>query len=274
MFKYITKKPLWVNILFGIGLVLIIFFIFFLSLNWITKHGESKTVPVVTGKNIDDVTEMLEEGGFEVVIQDSVYYDSLPPGMVIKQIPEADEVVKVNRTVYVTVNRFIPPDIDMPNLVGSSYRNAEMILRNSGLRLGDTTYKTDFAKNSVLEQLVNGQPIRAGAKVRMGTVVDLVLSSGVGDAVVPVPKLVGLTYAEARAQLEGAGFIVVPYPNANVRDTSAAFIWRQNPSHKTEDGLPIRIRTGQLIEVFLQVDPVADSLTTGQPRTPEENEYR
>ncbi|HEY0066260.1 MAG TPA: PASTA domain-containing protein, partial [Flavisolibacter sp.] len=164
MFKYITKKPLWVNILFGIGLVLIIFFIFFLSLNWITKHGESKTVPVVTGKNINDVTEMLEEGGFEVVIQDSVYYDSLPPGMVIKQVPEADEVVKVNRTVYVTVNRFIPPDIDMPNLVGSSYRNAEMILRNSGLRLGDTTYKTDFAKNSVLEQLVNGQPIRAGAK--------------------------------------------------------------------------------------------------------------
>jgi beta-lactam-binding protein with PASTA domain len=205
------------------------------------------------------------------VIQDSVYYDSLPPGMVIKQIPEADEVVKVNRTVYVTVNRFIPPDIDMPNLVGSSYRNAEMILRNSGLRLGDTTYKTDFAKNSVLEQLVNGQPIRAGAKIKMGTVVDLVLSSGVGDAVVPVPKLVGLTYAEARAQLEGAGFIVVPYPNANVRDTSAAYIWRQNPSPKTEDGLPIRIRTGQLIEVFLQVEPVADSLTTGTPRPPEED---
>jgi beta-lactam-binding protein with PASTA domain len=264
MFKYITKKPLWINILFGIGLIFIFLFLFFLSLNWITKHGESKTVPAVTGKNLDDVTELLEEGGFEVVIQDSVYYDSLPPGMVIKQVPEADEVVKVNRTVYVTVNRFIPPDIDMPNLVGSSYRNAEMILRNSGLRLGDTTYRTDFAKNSVLEQMVNGQPIRAGTKVRMGTVVDLVLSSGVGDMVVAVPPLVGLTYAEAQVRMEGSGFMIVGYPNANVRDTAGAFIWKQNPTPKTEDGRPIRIRTGQLIEVFLQVEPVSDSLNNNE----------
>src|SRR2546423_10497107 len=133
MFKFITSRPLWLNILIGIGLIVLIFFVFILSLNWITKHGEANSVPSVTGKNINDVEKLLSDKGFETILQDSVYYDSLPPGIVIKQVPEADQVVKVNRTVYVTINRFIPPDIRMPNLIGFSFRNAEMQLHNLGL---------------------------------------------------------------------------------------------------------------------------------------------
>src|SRR6476661_5515436 len=132
MINYITKRPLWFNILVAIGIIVILFLLFMLSLNWITKHGEAKTVPAVTGKNIYEVDKLLSEAGFETVIQDSVYYDSLPPGIVIKQVPEADQVVKVNRTVYVVINRFIAPDIAMPNLVGYSLRNAEMTLKNLG----------------------------------------------------------------------------------------------------------------------------------------------
>ena len=71
---------------------------------------------------------------------------------VLKQVPEGDELVKINRTVYLTINRHVPPMVEMPNIVGFSFRNAEMALKNMGLRIGDTTYVTDFAKNSVLEQ--------------------------------------------------------------------------------------------------------------------------
>src|SRR5688500_1428824 len=143
MFKFITRKPLWVNILFALGVVFLIFLAFALSLNWITRHGVARSVPAVTGKNLHDVTGILEEKGFDVVIQDSLYYDSLPPGMVLKQVPEADAVVKENRSVYITINRFVPPDIEMPNLVGYSFRNAEMVLKNMGLMLGDTSYRAD-----------------------------------------------------------------------------------------------------------------------------------
>ncbi|MFL5788943.1 MAG: PASTA domain-containing protein, partial [Flavisolibacter sp.] len=162
MFKFITSRPLWLNILIGIGLILVLFLLFILSLNWITKHGQANFVPAVIGKNINDVEKLLTDKGFETVIQDSVYYDSIPPGTVIKQVPDADEVVKVNRTVYVTINRFIAPDINMPNLIGFSFRNAEMQLQYMGLKVGDTSYKPDFAKNAVLEQLYNGNPIKGG----------------------------------------------------------------------------------------------------------------
>ena len=267
MFKYITNRPLWVNIAVGLGIVMAVFVVFVLSLDWLTHHGESKTVPSVTGKTLKEVRQILDKEGFSLVIQDSVYYDSLPPSIVIKQIPEADDVVKVNRTVYITVNRVVPPNVQMPNLIGYSFRNAEMILKNMGLRLGDTTFKPDFAKNSVLEQLFNGQSITPGSQIRMGSSISLVIGSGIGNDDMVVPKLIGLTYEEARIVVETNGLIIGSViPDPLVRDTASAFIYKQSPLSRTEDGFQVRIRPGQMIDVWLSVEkPVTDSIKTQSP---------
>lgn len=267
MFKFITSRPLWVNILFALGAVIILALLFILSLNWITRHGESSTVPAVVGKKIGDAEKFLEEKGFEVVVQDSVYYDSLPPGMIIRQIPEGDNVVKINRTVYVTINRFVAPDVDMPNLVGNSFRNAEMVMQNLGLKLGDTSYRFDFAKNSVLEQLVNGSPIKPGTKIKMGSRIDLVLGSGLGDEDQSVPDLLGMTLGEARAMLDASGIALgVILPDPDVRDTAAAYVYKQSIMPRTEDGARVRIRAGQMIDVWLSTQrPNVDSLRQQEP---------
>jgi eukaryotic-like serine/threonine-protein kinase len=273
MFKYITNRPLWVNIAVGLGIVIALFVVFVLSLNWITHHGESKTVPSITGKAFNEAQQILEKDGFELVVQDSVYYDSIKPGIVIKQIPEADEVVKVNRTVYITVNRVVPPDVAMPNLIGYTFRNAEMILKNMGLRLGDTTFKPDFAKNSVLEQLYNGQSISPGTHVKMGSSISLVIGSGIGNVDMAVPKLIGLTYSEARILLESNGLIIGSViADPLVKDTINAFIYRQTPTYRTEDGFRVRIRPGQMIDVWLSVEkPVVDSTSVQAPVPAPEN---
>ena len=267
MFNYITNRPLWVNILVGIGIVIAVFVVFVFSLNKITHHGESKSVPSITGKRLSEIQPLLEREGFDLVIQDSVYYDSLPPTMVIRQVPEADDVVKINRTIYVTINRTIPPDVPMPNLIGYSFRNAEMILKNMGLRLGDTTFKPDFAKNSVLEQLYKGQSIATGTKIRMGSTISLVIGSGIGNDDMAVPKLIGLTYDEAKILLETNGLIVGSViPDPLVKDTANAFIYKQSPLSRTEEGFQVRIRPGQMIDVWLSVEkPVVDSTLIPQP---------
>jgi len=267
MFKFVTKRPLWFNILVGIGLMAAIFFVFMLSLNWITHHGIAKTVPSVTGKKLSDATTFLEDKGFDVLVQDSVYYDSLPPAVIIRQVPEADAVVKVNRTVYVTVNRSVPPEVDMPNLIGYSYRNAEMVLSNMGLRIGDTTYKADFAKNSILEQLYNGQNIRPGTKIRMGSAVSLVIGNGIGSEDIAVPKLVGLTFSEAKILLDANGLILgSAVPDPMVKDEDNAYVYKQSPDIKDPQGRRYRIRPGQMIDVWLSVEkPVTDSTTTEPP---------
>jgi len=249
MIKQLTRKPLWVNILFGLLVIFAFFSIFFLSLDLITRHGESKTVPAVTGKHIDAATELLDDNDFSIVIQDSIYDAALEPGVVVKQVPEPDAVVKKNRNVYVTINRLVPPDAIMPNIVGYTLRNAIMTLENNGLVLGDTTYRIDFARNSVLEQ-----SIPAGAAVKVGTKVNLVLGSGVGSELMAVPKLIGRTYEEARIYAEAQGISLLPIA-VGISDTMRAFVIAQDPMPKTEDGLPIRIRQGQMITVRLSTEP-------------------
>lgn len=256
-------------------LVFLIGFLFVQSLDAITQHGVARTVPLVVGKDLEKTRAELEAAEFEVVVQDSVFYDSLPPSVIIKQVPEADAVVKVNRTIYVTINRVIPPDVDMPNLVGYSFRNAESILKNLGLRLGDTTYRTDFAKNSVLEQLYKGTTITPGTKLKVGSPISLVIGSGIGQEDIAVPKLVGLTFSEAKILLEAQGLIsgsVIPSPL--VRDTASAYIVRQSPMPFNEEGKRFRIRPGQMVDLWLDVTPpVSESDSTRtipKPQTEEE----
>src|SRR3982751_5313247 len=205
MAKSITSRPLWANILTGVVLALVILFLFILSLRWLTQHGNSRTVPSVAGRKYEDAKKFLEKEGFDVVIQDSVYVDTLPPSGVIRQVPEPDAMVKVNRTVYLTINRSIPPLVEMPNLVGYSLRNAQMVLKNMGLRIGDTSFKPDFARNSVLEQRYDGSAITAGTKLRQGSAISLVLGNGVGQYEFAVPVLTGYTLGQAKAMLNSKG---------------------------------------------------------------------
>ncbi|MDQ3551388.1 MAG: PASTA domain-containing protein [Bacteroidota bacterium] len=259
---YLTSRPLWFNVIIGFILLFLLILVFMLSLNWITLHGVARNVPALTGKTLVEATNILDEQGFDIVVQDSVYYDSLPPTVIMKQVPEADAVVKVNRTVYVTINRLLPPDVEMPNVVGYSIRNAEMLLKNAGLKVGDTSFKPDFAKNSVLEQIYNGQQIAAGTKIRTGSSISLVLGTGLGTESMSVPRLLGLTFSEAKILMDASGLILgAVIADPTVTDRENAFVYRQNPQSRDEQGRQFRIRPGQMMDVWLSVDkPNVDSL--------------
>jgi beta-lactam-binding protein with PASTA domain len=269
MLKYITHRPLWVNIVTAIVLAFAVFALFILSLNFLTHHGRSRTVPLVVGKTFEEAEKILNKDGFDIVIQDSVYVDTLPPSAVIKQVPESDAVVKVNRTVYLTLNRAAAPMIDMPNLIGYSFRNAEMNLSSIGLRVGDTIYKADFAKNSVLDQLYNGQHIAQGTKIRMGSAVELILGTGVGEMVYSVPNIIGMTYGEAKAKVEPNGINLLVLYAPGVTDTLSAFIVDQQPKRYDEEGQLLKIRTGQFINIKLAVEKPATVDSTTNNQTPQ-----
>lgn len=266
MFKFITHRPLWLNLLTGALLAIVILFIFIFSLNWLTHHDESRTVPSVTGRSFKEATEILNKAGFDVEIQDSIYVDTVKPLKVLKQVPEADEVVKVNRTVFLTINRAVPPMVPMPNLVGYSIRSAEMELQNIGLRMGDTTYRADFARNSVLEQRYNGDVIAAGTKIRMGSTISFVLGSGVGNEKFIVPQLIGMRFCDAKSMIESNGLMFGSIVATGISDTCNAYIYWQNPERYNDEKKFQYIRTGQTMDVKLQIDqPVTDSTALPTP---------
>lgn len=256
--KFITHRPLWVNIIAGIILALAVFALILSSLGWLTGHGKASTVPSVTGMSFEDAKKTLKKAGFSIDIQDSVYVDTAKPMTVIRQIPDADEVVKSNRTVFLIVSRMIPPEVEMPNLIGYSFRNAEMILRNMGINIGDTTFKPDFAANAILEQHYKGSPIKPGTKIRKGSTISLVLGDGVGKREFAVPVITGMQFCKAKAILEANGIVIgAIVPDANVSDTCNAWIYKQNPERFDDQKKIQHIRSGQTIDVWLQMDKPA-----------------
>jgi beta-lactam-binding protein with PASTA domain len=262
MFDFITKRSLWFNVVVGLLLALLLFGLFLFSLGWVTGHGNAATVPNLTGKSFEEAKLLLEKAGFEYEIQDSIYVDTIPPLQIVKQIPDGDEVVKANRTILLIVRSVDPPLVEMPNLVGYSFRNAEVVLGTMDLKVGDTLFRPDFARNAVLEQRYNGSPIAAGTRLRKGSLITLVLGDGIGDQPIAVPGLIGLSYTDAKAIMDssrlGFGAIVL---DADLRDTLSGFIYRQSPARLDEDGLPVKIRPGQLIDIWIGTNrPALDTL--------------
>lgn len=255
MFKFITTRPLWQNILFAFLLVVLIIFLFLKSLNLMTKHGDTLVIPAVTGKSYDQAKKILEDQGFDVQIQDSIYNDTAKGLAVLRQFPEGEAIVKVNRTVYLTINRAVPPEIEMPNLEGQTFRSAQLALKQYGLKLEDTVYEPNFAKNAVLEIRYNSKRIKPGTRIAMGSEVTLVLGSGLGQEELPVPDLFGKTYMEARVLLESYGLSLGAIAfEGTITDSTNAYIKSQQPEPLLPDGSMRMIRQGQFINVRLQAE--------------------
>jgi beta-lactam-binding protein with PASTA domain len=138
----------------------------------------------------------------------------------------------------------------MPNLIGMSFRNAILELRSLGLKMGDTTFIPDIAKNAVKDQLSEGVQIKPGSPIRMGSKIDLLIGSGLGGAPVPVPDLFGLTYPEAQLVMELNGITPgVILLDDDLVDTTLGFIYWQNPN-PFDDQLNVNmIRPGQLMDI-------------------------
>jgi beta-lactam-binding protein with PASTA domain len=273
VFRFLTSKPLWINILAGFVLLIVLLLVFLGSLDLITHHGKTMKIPAVVGQSIEQARKTLESQGFEVQIQDSLYEDTVAPLQVMKQFPEADNLVKVNRTVYLTINRAVAPEIDMPNMLSMTFRNAEMVLRRYGLKLGDTIFKPDFARNSVLDQQYKGQSIKPGTKIQQGSQITLVLGNGVGTEFI-VPDLFGLTFREAREALAQSGLIIGSVvPDADVKDTMNSFVYRQNPDRFDYEKQINHIRQGQIIDIWLSAAKRERIVDSSAVQAPTPNNY-
>jgi len=258
----ILKKPLWMNVLIGFGVTLCLFIIFFFSLGWITGNGETEKVPAVIGLDVAAAEKNLTALGFDVELQDSIYVDTLARNAVLRQTPEADEIVKKGRTVYLTINRVIAPQVDMPNLVGFSIKSAETYLKVLGLRLGSIQMVPDQNKNVVIDQLVNGQPIAPGSKIPSGTLIHFLVGDGGASGGMFMPDLVGLTYEQAKAQLNSLGLnLGVVAVNGSIGDSASAFVFDQNPSAYGSQidslGMPIPNMVSKGATINLVLDKVA-----------------
>jgi eukaryotic-like serine/threonine-protein kinase len=238
------------NILIHLGIMvcivaIILLSFFFLYLPGTTNHGESVTVPDLTGMNVAQVDEFLRSHDLRYEVNDSTYRLDKSPNIVLTQYPRAGAKVKENRKIYLTKTMLNPPTIEMPKLVGISLRSAQMLLQSFQLQQGELKYVKNLAQNLVLEQHYNGKKIEPGDEIPKGSRIDLVVGDGLGETEFEVPAIVGMSFAEAKVLIEGSDLVLGNVQYSASSDQPSGTVIRQNPTEGK------RIRTGELVDVWV-----------------------
>ncbi|HEX7367019.1 MAG TPA: PASTA domain-containing protein [Pelobium sp.] len=234
--KYLASPEFRKQAIIAFVLVVVLVFTLFISLRYYTRHGEGRPVPNFKGLNIEKAVEILEQEGFRYQV-DSVFILDKPAGLVTEQDPDPNTNVKDNRMIYLTIVSSQTPDVTFPDIADKTFIEAQAMLSNYGLKLGDTTYKSDIARDAVLSFSYAGQNLRVGQKIPKGSRIDLVLGDGYGASEVELPNLVGLTLSEAMFSVKGASLALGDLTfEGVVKDSLNAVIKQQYPSY-TPDSL-------------------------------------
>lgn len=255
--KHQFRKSFVFNLVVIILLIAVLYILFFVSLGWVTRHGDEIKTPTVVGRDIRIATTILENLDFEVYY-DSAYDPKQKPLTVLAQMPEVNSVVKKGRTVLLTVNKREAPLTSMPNLLNLSFRSAEMILRSNKLKLGDTSYRPDIAKGAILEQRFKGRTIRPGEMIPQGSTISLVIGDGLGNTEFDIPDVIGMMYNEAIAVLNANGLNFTAIWEGHFTDSSTAVVYRQYPAPVNEAMVHSRIKEGDIVDIRLKQSPTAE----------------
>ncbi|MBJ6142195.1 PASTA domain-containing protein [Hymenobacter sp. BT559] len=236
-------KHLAVIAVLGTGLVLGFFYVY---LPLTTHHGETIVVPKVTGMNLADLENYLDQRNLSYYVDDSSYSASATPLQVLTQEPAPGEKVKEDRKIYISVAMRRPPVIKMPKLTEGSVKNAQLILKSYDLEVGQLKFVPDLAQNMVLKQQLNGQDIAPGAPIAKGSKIDLIVGDGQGNQDFAAPTLVNMPEDEARTLLAGQGLQMgEAFKQAATDGQTPGTVVRQRPL----PGTPIRM--GQLVDLWI-----------------------
>ena len=135
-------------------------------------------------------------------------------------------------------------DVAIPNLVGISKEEAEKMITDSKLKLGDVTeeYNSEYAAGYVISQ---DPEYRENYKIKENSNINLVVSLGIEEAV--VPKVVGLTEEQAVKALEAAK-LKYEIVEESSKKVEAGYVIKQETDADTKvyagDTVKIHVSTG------------------------------
>lgn len=255
LFSVLKQKWFWINLLLLIVFYVIVVWGAFVGLNIYTNHNEYIKLPSFVGKTEKEVQQLCKQYKLRYVITDSIYDSHVKPGAVVEQIPKPGVNVKENRKIFLTINAIGPEKIAMPDLTGISVREAAMVADIYGIKIGNLKFVPDIAKNNILKQMYKGAEIKPGTLIPKGSVIDLVVGTGISNEKTFVPCLYGLTYDQAEQVLTAAalnvGAVIYDETVKNAKDSAVAKVYKQNPEFRVQ---PVQLNLGYSVDIWLTAD--------------------
>ncbi|NLN24371.1 MAG: PASTA domain-containing protein [Bacteroidetes bacterium] len=174
-FKFLTTRTFFIQLLLAVVVIILLVFGIMWWLRITTNHNQKIEVPDLSSMTLDKVEQKLDELNLRYEILDSANYNpEFPRYSVIEQIPPAGKYVKENRKLYLTLNPSGYYDVEVPNVIGRTLRQAEPTLVGMGFEIGEISYEPDISDN-VLEMRYRGELLEPGAEIPKTSVIDLVV---------------------------------------------------------------------------------------------------
>ncbi len=186
------------------SLVLLIILIFILNsmvMPYIVRLGDESVVPSIVGMDIETAKSILKDEGFKWEISSEEFSTKKPKFTILNQYPPAGLKVKSGRTIEIVLSKGGESSF-VEELRGYTLRQAKLRLMEDGLQPGLVTY--DYDDNCGPGTIIRTYP-PAGAEVKAGTTVDLVLNLHKGEKLILVPDYIGMELGEVEKDLEDKG---------------------------------------------------------------------
>ncbi|MBQ6687873.1 MAG: PASTA domain-containing protein [Bacteroidales bacterium] len=234
-------------------------------LNVVTRHNQEHKVPDLSNMSVSEAQYVAALAGMKVKVIDSTYVKRMRRGVVFRQHPVPGSMVKEGRCISLTINAVNAKQVTMPDLVGSSLRQAKSDLKSRGLVLGKLLYVQDMATNNVLRQLHGNREIEPGVHVESEAVIDLVVGLNSIDNTTYVPDVAGLRQISAIDAVHGHSLniagLVFDETVKDYEDSLNAMVYMQVP----EPSDSIKVGMGDEVLLYLTLDqgriPVKDEIT-------------
>lgn len=123
------------------------------------------TVPALRGRSLRDATFALERYGLVLGTARYEVSEEYPQSTVIDQDTPENTVVPVGKVINVVVSQGKSANqVPVPDVLNKSFSDAERILIQAGLRIGNITYQinTELLPNTVIDQFPKGGELVPG----------------------------------------------------------------------------------------------------------------
>ena len=210
-----------------LGLLILGFFVGIFGVYGNFWSSKEVKVPNVIGKQQAIAEQLIREANLYTKIEEEEN-SKFGPGEVIRQKPEAGEIVKEGRHITLVVNKG-GKSVDVPDIVDLSIEQAKIRLRDAGLKIG--IIKESFT-DKIKEDTVIGQEPIAKSKVERNSTVDIIVAKK-QVAKVKTPDLTGMSPDKARKVLE-AGKLALGNISERAANESPGSVIGQSPSANEE----------------------------------------
>lgn len=178
LYSKCTSRLVWGNLLAMGTLACVLVVGVLVFLDFYTHHGETVTVPDVTGQLSTVAERKLELLGLRSEVTDTGHVTTLPSGVILAQSLDPGTEVKVLRLVRLTINSSAATKLVFPNdVVDGSLHYALKKLEVLGFRLG-AVRRVEGDLNLVISAEVNGREVRPGDRVSVESPITLIVGNG------------------------------------------------------------------------------------------------